>query len=60
MMQCMFCGKGPAQGVTIFRLNRTGEEGRWACGAHIKNTDVKIDPTVLAITNAINPKGSPR
>ena len=56
-MYCMFCGKGPKQGVTLYRLNRTGETGIWACSKHIKNTDVRVDPNVKAICDAINPKG---
>lgn len=54
-MNCMFCGRGMAQGVTLHRLNKVGEIGVWACEEHIKRTDVVVDPTVLAISRAINP-----
>jgi hypothetical protein len=56
-MNCLFCGKGPREGVTIFRVNATGQDGVWACETHIKNTDATIHPSVKAIADAINPPG---
>jgi len=52
---CIFCGKGPMQGVSLFRLNAKGEPGKWACREHIKNTDIAVDPTVQRIVDVINP-----
>jgi hypothetical protein len=34
MAQCRVCGKGPMQGVTVYRMNEPGVEGIWACQDH--------------------------
>lgn len=51
-MHCLFCGKGPAEGVTVFRVNAKGQPGVWACEKHIKQTDAVIDPAVKQIADA--------
>jgi len=53
-MRCLFCQKGPAQGVSVFRVNAKGQPGVWACGKHMKRTDASIDPAVLAVTRALS------
>ena len=58
-MTCLFCGKGMKQGVSLFRVNATGQKGVWACEAHIKNTDATVDPVVQQIVDTIN-KAQPR
>jgi len=31
---CMFCRKGPMDGVTVHRINEKGVDGIWACNTH--------------------------
>lgn len=45
-MKCLFCQKGPQQGVSLFRVNAKGQPGVWACEAHIGQTDAKMDDVV--------------
>lgn len=56
MTGCIFCGRGLAQGVNLFRINKKGEPGVWACDDHIKNTDAKVDSDVQVIVDAVNPR----
>lgn len=57
-MRCLFCRKGPAEGVNVYRVNAKGQPGVWACNAHIGRTDAPpIDPDVKAICEAIAPNG---
>ena len=51
---CMFCRKGPMDGVTVHRINETGVDGIWACNTHIKQTDVVGDPEVQALTDILD------
>ena len=44
MMQCVICKKGPAEGVTVFRINAKGKPGLWACAKHRSQTDAPVDP----------------
>lgn len=53
-MRCIFCHKGPMDGVTIHRINEKGVEGIWACNKHIKQTDVTVDPIVKKLTDIID------
>lgn len=56
-MECLFCRKGPKQGVSVFRVNAKGQPGVWACAPHSKQTDAAISPDVIAVVSAIsNPK----
>lgn len=52
-MECMVCGKGPADGVTVFRQNPKGEIGIWACAKH---SVADIDPEVQHIVNVLEDK----
>lgn len=54
---CLFCRKGPAEGVSLFRVNAKGQPGVWACAQHIGRTDAKIDPEVHHIVQII--EGAP-
>lgn len=56
-MRCLFCQKGLAQGVNLFRVNAKGQPGVWACAKHINQTDAQVDPDVSSIAAALNPKG---
>jgi hypothetical protein len=51
-MRCLFCGKSPAEGVAVFRVNAKGQPGVWACEKHIKQTDATVDSAVKQITDA--------
>jgi hypothetical protein len=33
-MKCRICGKGPMDGVTLFRANEKGVIGIWECAIH--------------------------
>jgi len=55
-MNCLFCGKGPTQGINLFRVNAKGQLGVWACDKHIKQTDAMVDPEVKEIAEIINPR----
>lgn len=56
-MRCLFCNKGPAQGVSLRRVNAKGQPGVWACDRHIGQTDAKRDPLVEEVIAALR---SPR
>lgn len=58
-MKCLFCHKGPAQGVSVYRVNAKGQTGVWACQKHMKQTDATIPPEIQAISDALNKKVSP-
>lgn len=58
-MKCLFCQKGPAQGVSLFRVNAKGQPGVWACERHIGQTDAAVDPEVRGIADALNPPKEP-
>lgn len=48
-IKCEFCNKGPTDGVTVYRTNEKGVEGKWACGIHLpvnKQPDPKITEIV--------------
>lgn len=53
-MKCVICQKGPAQGVTLYRINRKGVEGFWACKKHKDQTDAPpVDPDVQFIVDIV-------
>lgn len=56
MMECLFCKKGPAQGVIVFRINAKDQPGVWACQKHVGQTDASVDPNVRQITDSLSRK----
>ena len=51
---CLFCNKGPRDGVSLFRVNPKGVvPAVWACAKHMKNTDSVIDPEVKKLTDIL-------
>jgi hypothetical protein len=59
MIRCLFCGKGPHDGVSLHRVNAIGEIGVWACERHIKQTDAApIDPFVKKLADVCEGKTS--
>lgn len=52
-MKCLFCQKGIAEGVTLYRVNAKGQPGVWACAKHIGQTDAKVDPEVREISEIL-------
>lgn len=44
-MICCICGLGPIQGISIFRVNKKGDIGIFACRKHM-GQGVKIDKQV--------------
>lgn len=53
-MRCKVCNKGPMDGVTVFRQNKKGEPGVWACEEHSKPIDPALYRDVAAV-EAANP-----
>lgn len=55
-MRCQKCGKGPMDGVTIYRANEKVVPGIWRCEVHLDETAFKTasDPAIIAIDNAMN------
>jgi len=53
---CEICGKGPVDGVTMWRVNEKGVPGIWRCRAHltIEQAD-KQDPETVRLVNIIDP-----
>jgi uncharacterized protein YwgA len=35
-MKCEKCGKGPADGVSVYRVNEKGVKGIWRCVNHLE------------------------
>lgn len=50
MMTCEICGRGPHEGISLFRQNPTGETGVWRCAVH---NEVPQDPDVVEIVTII-------
>lgn len=42
-MKCETCGQGPANGVSLFRLNAKGQTGRWGCEFHLPPDKQPVD-----------------
>lgn len=53
---CLFCRKGPSDGVSIFRINAKGQPGVWACREHKKMTDAPRDDALDNIVRVLEPK----
>lgn len=49
-MKCEICGKGPQDGVTVFRQNPKGEKGIWHCAEH---NAAKVDSEVVAVVEVL-------
>lgn len=52
-MNCIFCHKGMADGVSLFRINEKGVPGIWACREHRSLSDQKLDAEVDEIVSLI-------
>ena len=55
-IRCEICGRGPAQGITVYRANAKGQKGIWRCEMHLNEAalEVAMDPAIVAIDNALN------
>lgn len=53
-MKCEICGKGPAEGVSVFRTNPKGVTGVWRCREHLETA---IDPSVQQAVSVIEARG---
>ena len=53
-MRCEVCGRGPMDGVTVYRVNPKGEAGVWACKDHRL---LPADPEVQELVDVLE---SPR
>jgi len=59
-MMCEVCHRGPTQGVTLYRVNLTGEWGRWRCYDHMdKLQRNSVDPEVREIVKAVEDYENP-
>lgn len=45
-MECYVCKKTPAQGTNLYRQNKKGEKGIWACSQHSKPVDGQLTQIV--------------
>lgn len=53
---CEVCGKGPAQGVSVFRANAKGVPGIWRCRAHLSSEQAeKMPDETIRLVNIIDP-----
>lgn len=52
-MKCWWCGKGPIEGVSVYRQNQKGQKGVWACSVH---NAVELPEDVKTITEAVEGK----
>ena len=51
-MKCEICRLGPADGLSVYRVNPKGQEGIWRCKPHL-GSSAPIAPEVAAIAEAI-------
>jgi hypothetical protein len=54
-MKCEICQRNvPVDGVTLFRVNQTGQKGVWRCKAHLTAKQrVVIDPVLKRVVKMI-------
>jgi hypothetical protein len=52
-MKCLFCNLGPADGVSVFRINAKGQPGVWACASDLPKADTRVDPATRAVVEHI-------
>lgn len=52
-MKCAVCGKGPGSGVSVFRMNKAGQKGLWACNEHKDHFDGRTDQNVKDVVDSI-------
>ncbi len=51
-MNCSVCGKGPKEGVTVYRQNPKGEKGIWACEEHaVRKPDSPLMDLIKTLEN---------
>ena len=50
---CDICGRGPEQGVTVFRANPKGQIGIWRCKDHPCAESLESQAGTQHITDAI-------
>jgi hypothetical protein len=48
------CTVSPQTGGAVYRINAKGQAAIWACAAHTKNTDAKIDPFVRELVELLD------
>ena len=53
-MRCAVCGKGPMDGVTVYRVNEKGVKGVWACREH------RLNPSTIQEIVDVLESGQPR
>lgn len=54
---CAVCGKGPPDGVSVFRMNEKGGPGLWACNEHKDHFDSHMPDDVLELTRLLEGQG---
>lgn len=50
---CAVCGRGPAIGVTVYRMNEKGGPPLWSCNEHKDRFDGRIDPDVMELVKIL-------
>jgi hypothetical protein len=46
---CHSCGRNPSDGVSVFRVNATGQKGIWACQMHYNDPVPEIEAMVAEL-----------
>lgn len=55
-MKCAVCNRGPAEGISIFRMNEKGQPGLWACNEHKDHFDGRIDDDLAKLVRTLEGK----
>ena len=53
---CAVCGRGPAGGTSIFRMNAKGQPGLWACNEHKDQFDARVPEDVMQVVRTLEGK----
>lgn len=54
-MKCEWCGKGPQDGVSLYRINEKGVPGIWRCEADLDRRPDEDVAELVGIIEAANP-----
>lgn len=55
-MNCAVCGRGPDDGVSVYRMNEVGQPGLWSCNEHKDQFDGRIPDDVKEMVSIIEGK----
>ena len=56
-MKCEKCGKGPQDGISLYRINEKGVPGKWCCEKHLDpNKHPAPDPETVRLVKILEAK----